>query len=209
MNSLNSILVYARFLLDQLDKANIEEVWKISQITEHNVNHITFCLTDGSTARFIMKLFSCNGIPKEYRDNVLNEHDCFGQRFIDDKQANYSNRKVWSLIRTAANKCVLHNDNEFVKMIENYLDDIHKHEKEHNKVHQVGISKKDSNLKKDNNLDGDDDLDENDDLDEDDALDDDNLDKENACASILLKNPLIVATKGRPKSVSHHMNNTN
>ncbi|CAG8748275.1 19276_t:CDS:2, partial [Gigaspora rosea] len=72
--------------------ANIEEVWKISQITEHNVNHITFCLTDGSTARFIMKLFSCNGIPKEYRDNVLNEHDCFGQRFIDDKQANYSNR---------------------------------------------------------------------------------------------------------------------
>ncbi|RIB21282.1 hypothetical protein C2G38_2034519 [Gigaspora rosea] len=77
-------------------------------------------------------------------------------------------------------------------MIENYLDDICKREKEHNKVHQV-----------------DDDLDEYDDLDEDDDLDDDDLDKENACTNILLKNPLVVATKGRPKSASHHMNNTN
>ncbi|CAG8804138.1 3342_t:CDS:2, partial [Gigaspora rosea] len=72
-----------------------------------------------------------------------------------DQQLFYG--KVWGLIHTAANKCVLHNDNEFVKMIENYLDDICKREKEHNKVHQVGI----------------------------------------------------IATKGRPKSASHHMNNTN
>ncbi|CAG8772088.1 4172_t:CDS:2, partial [Gigaspora margarita] len=101
-----------------------------------------------------------------------------------------------------------------IKIIENYLDDICKREKEHNKVHQVGISKKDSNLEKDNNLNGDDDLDKDDELDKDDLdkddLDkDDDLDKENACTSILLKNPLVVATKSRPKSASYHMNNTN
>ncbi|CAG8794952.1 11347_t:CDS:2, partial [Gigaspora rosea] len=87
----DSILVCARFLLDQLDKTNIEEVWKISRITEHNINHIIFCLTDGSIARFSMRLINMRWIPREYRDNALNEHDCFGQRFMDDKQANYSN----------------------------------------------------------------------------------------------------------------------
>ncbi|RIB21867.1 hypothetical protein C2G38_2034043 [Gigaspora rosea] len=157
---------------------------------------------------------------------------------MDDKQANYSNRSfglpqlsicennqehmnddlidqqlfyetVWGLIRTATNKCILHNDNEFVKMIDNYLNNIRKREKKHNKMHQVGISKKDSNLEKNNNLDGDDDLDEDDNFDEDNNLNNNDLDKENACASILLKNPLVVATKGRPKSASHHMNNIN
>ncbi|CAG8714065.1 35996_t:CDS:1 [Racocetra persica] len=44
----DSVLACARFLLHQLHYYSIVEVWKISRITGRNVNHVIFCLADGS-----------------------------------------------------------------------------------------------------------------------------------------------------------------
>ncbi|CAG8547072.1 20483_t:CDS:2 [Cetraspora pellucida] len=203
----DSVLVCAQFLLNQLDKANIEEVWKISQIIGRNINHMIFCLFDGSysctcllrqklglvcrhyfhllnvtrVARFSMKLINIRWISRKYLNNALNERDYYGQRKEDinddlvKEQLFY--RKVWGLIRTATNKCLLHRDHGFIQLIENYLDDVHKREEELAKIHQADVS--------------------------------DDSDEENTCLTVQLKNPLVVNTKGRPKSASYNKNNTN
>ncbi|CAG8809062.1 18263_t:CDS:2, partial [Gigaspora rosea] len=106
----DSILVCARFLLDQLDKANIEEFMDDKQA---NYSNRSFGLP---------QLSICENNQEHMNDDLI------------DQQLFYET--VWGLIRTATNKCILHNDNEFVKMIDNYLNNIRKREKKHNKMHQ-------------------------------------------------------------------------
>ncbi|CAG8751276.1 13747_t:CDS:2, partial [Racocetra persica] len=47
-NEPDCVFLCAQFLLQQLDCSNIKEVWKVSRVTRQNINHVVFCLTDGS-----------------------------------------------------------------------------------------------------------------------------------------------------------------
>ncbi|CAG8835452.1 4314_t:CDS:2, partial [Gigaspora margarita] len=70
-------------------------------------------------------------------------------------------RKIWGLICTATDKCLLHQDHKFIQVIEDYLDNIHKHKEELAKIsriYQASTSNKsdksdksDENVKSDEN----------------------------------------------------------
>ncbi|CAG8576463.1 16725_t:CDS:2 [Cetraspora pellucida] len=166
----DSVLVCAKFLLNQLDKANIEELHLLT-VTKIKARVQTLfssfkCYESSMLHDEFFELpqqFSSMNSKEDINNNLVEEQLFYG--------------KVWSLIRTATDKCLLHRDYGFIQLIENYLDDVHKREEELAKIRQADVS--------------------------------DDSDKENTCLTVQLKNPLVVNTKGRPKSASHNKNNTN
>ncbi|CAG8596167.1 17242_t:CDS:1 [Dentiscutata erythropus] len=113
--------------------------------------------------------------------------------------------KVWGLVRTATDKCLLYQDHEFIQMIENYLAEMHNRERE---LIQASTANLEDSSDEENALKDDSDKEsvlENV-LDNENVLEDES-DKEYIFSSIQLKNLLKVATKGRPKSVSHRKDN--
>ncbi|CAG8807917.1 20220_t:CDS:2, partial [Dentiscutata erythropus] len=78
---------------------------------------------------FSLQLIVPRWIPKHQRLDAANEYIHFGQRFKEITNNDFVNkllfyRKVWGLIHTAINKCMLYHDNEFVLLIKDYLNKI-------------------------------------------------------------------------------------
>ncbi|CAG8460589.1 30184_t:CDS:2 [Racocetra persica] len=169
-DELDSISICAKFLLQQLDYSSIVEIWNISQITSHNINHIVFCLKNGAYCCICLLQQKKELIPKEShqdvvveknKENIKNKSPSFNwiQPFHDmNEQENNTNEGFVDELLFYGR--VLHHDEKFIKIIKNYL-----------------------------------------------ANDDSN--KENELMNVQLRNPRKVITRDRPKSVSHHNNETN
>ncbi|CAG8736387.1 35541_t:CDS:1, partial [Racocetra persica] len=83
-------------------------------------------------------------------------------------------RKVWGLARTAVNKCMLHHDNEFILLIENYLNRVRTREEELVRSQEIVVSTSQ------------------------------NIVENTEVSMIQLENPWKVVGRGRPKAASHH-----
>ncbi|CAG8723592.1 310_t:CDS:1, partial [Ambispora leptoticha] len=70
---------------------------------------------------FELPQLSSNTNDQDINDNLVEEQLFYG--------------KVWSLIRTATDKCLLYRDHGFIQIIESYLDNIRKREEELAQIH--------------------------------------------------------------------------
>ncbi|CAG8769070.1 18441_t:CDS:2, partial [Racocetra persica] len=117
---LDAVNLSAKCLLDCLEQNTIEEIWKLSRVTSSKINHFVFFLSNGSYSCTCLlqqkKLFNNNETGETTNEEYINEMLFYG--------------KVWGLVHTAVNKCILHRDYEFVCLIEEYLSRIHIREDE-------------------------------------------------------------------------------
>ncbi|CAG8807363.1 12730_t:CDS:2, partial [Racocetra persica] len=151
----DAVYLSAKYLLDHLEQNTIAEIWKVSRVTSHRINHFIFLLADGS--------YGCTCLLQQRKDaakeylysgkqfnelandvNIIQEsNECrfmWLQPFIGNETGNTMNeefvdkvlfyRKVWGLACTAVNKCMLHRNHEFISLIESYLEKIHASEDE-------------------------------------------------------------------------------
>ncbi|CAG8722798.1 22992_t:CDS:1 [Gigaspora rosea] len=125
--------------------------------------------------------------------NSNNEQNTSEENFVKEQ---LFHGEVWGLVRTTTSKCLLHQDLKFAQIIKAYLDNIREKELVHNHDSEAGDAE-DGDSENSNSEDG---------SSEDVDLEDGNSDKENI---LILKNPYIAATKGRPNSSSYKNNKKN
>ncbi|CAG8549326.1 5978_t:CDS:2 [Racocetra persica] len=195
----NAVILCAMYLLEHLEQNSIMEIWKISRVTSYGINHFIFLLADGSYSctcllqqkqglvyrhfyhllnitdkvQFSLQLIAPHWISKHQRLDTAKECTHFGQHF--NNMLFYE--EVWGLAHTAINKCMLYRDNEFVSLIEDYLNKVSAREEELIRAQEDMTSA--STNQNDNT----------------------------EISTIQLVNPRKVAVKGRPKAVHHHNKN--
>ncbi|CAG8534169.1 7715_t:CDS:2, partial [Gigaspora rosea] len=200
----DSVYICARFLLDRLNCANISEIWNVSRITNSDVNHIVFCLEDGSysctcllqqkqglvcrhffhllnvtkVARFSIRLINVRWISRKLREEAMAESDHFGLRFTSVENSGMQISHVTKRFEWLQLFVYISEENN-VNGDNDFI------EKQLFYGKQTCIKKaQQTNQKSDLN----------------------DSDKENNFSDFRLRNPLKVSTRGRPKLASHRNN---
>ncbi|CAG8461234.1 14640_t:CDS:2 [Gigaspora rosea] len=174
----DSVFICAQFLLQQLDEINVVELIAPRWISKEYRQEVA-TEPDHFGQRFVNSITENN----ENKDNKrFNRIQPF---YNTSEQSSNENKgfvkkllfygRVWGLARTATKKCLLYHDKKFVKIVENYLANIHECE---NNLIRINKQHETANL--------------------------DSSDKENKITNVRFRNPCKIITKGRPKSVHHN-----
>ncbi|CAG8487350.1 25019_t:CDS:2, partial [Racocetra persica] len=163
-------LKVAQYIIGQMKKcvyytAYLSNIEEIEHITTDKPSESKRFEDELEAAWFSMKLINIHWIPQSKRSDALNEYECFEQRFSDNKQVNYFElpfstynidvqdnfdnqfvkeqlfyRKIWSLVCTATDKCLLYQDYGFIQVVENYLDEVCKHKEELTQASAINLN---------------------------------------------------------------------
>ncbi|RIB14571.1 hypothetical protein C2G38_2040078 [Gigaspora rosea] len=143
---------------------------KDKQFTKEMQDEINFLVTKCNLGAAMMARIaapvSCNKV-KGFKTEEITNNDFINEMLFYGK--------VWGLARTAVNKCMLYRDNEFILLIENYLNKARTREEELVRSQEEVVASTSQNVAENT---------------------EDNM--------IQLENPRKVVGRGRPKAASHH-----